>query len=157
MPSGASTGENEAIELRDKNPKRFLGKGVQKAVENVNTIIAQELLGMDALEQREIDGFMCSLDGTKNKAKLGANAILGVSLATAKAAAQTLEVPLYRYIGGVNAHILPVPMMNILNGGAHADNNVDVQEFMVMPAGAKTFRGRPAYGRRDPSMPSKPS
>lgn len=140
VPSGASTGENEAVELRDKDSKRYLGKGVQKAVKNVNDTISQELLGMDALDQREIDQLLCRLDGTKNKGKLGANAILGVSLAVAKAAANMLEVPLYRYIGGVNAHVLPVPMMNILNGGAHADNNVDVQEFMVMPAGAKTFR-----------------
>jgi len=140
VPSGASTGEHEAIELRDKDPKRYLGKGVMKAVSNVNDVIAQDLLGMDALDQREIDQTLCALDGTKNKGKLGANAILGVSMAVAKAAAQALDMPLYRYIGGANAHLLPVPMMNILNGGAHADNNVDVQEFMVMPAGAKTFK-----------------
>ena len=139
VPSGASTGENEAVELRDKDPKRYLGKGVQKAVENVNSVIAEELLGVDALEQRQVDLSLCMLDGTKNKGKLGANAILGVSLATAKAAATANELPLYRYVGGANAHVLPVPMMNILNGGAHADNNVDIQEFMVMPAGAKTF------------------
>jgi len=139
VPSGASTGENEALELRDKDPKRFCGKGVSKAVANVNDVIAPELLGVDALEQRKVDGLMLELDGTPTKAKLGANAVLGVSLATAKAAAEALEVPLYRYIGGVNAHTLPVPMMNILNGGKHADNNVDVQEFMVMPAGAKSF------------------
>lgn len=140
IPSGASTGENEAVELRDKDPKRFLGKGVLKAVQNVNEVIANELLGVDALNQREVDLTLCTLDGTKNKSKLGANAILGVSLAVAKAAAAALEIPLYRYIGGVNAHVLPVPMMNILNGGAHADNNVDIQEFMVMPVGAKSFR-----------------
>lgn len=140
VPSGASTGEHEAIELRDKNPKRYLGKGVEKAVNHVNTTIAQELLGMDAVEQREIDRTLCVLDGTKNKGKLGANAILGVSLAVAKAAAQAVELPLYKYVGGVNARVLPVPMMNILNGGAHADNNVDIQEFMVMPAGAKSFK-----------------
>ena len=119
---------------------RYLGKGVEQAVANVNDVIGQELLGMDALDQREIDRTMCMLDGTKNKSKLGANAILGVSLATAKAAAEALELPLYRYIGGANAHTLPVPMMNILNGGQHADNNVDVQEFMVMPTGAESFR-----------------
>jgi len=140
VPSGASTGENEAIELRDKNPKRYLGKGVEKAVANVNDIISEEILGMDALEQRALDSLMIQLDGTPNKSKLGANAILGVSLAAAKAAANALEIPLYRYIGGANAYMLPVPMMNILNGGAHADNNVDVQEFMVVPAGAKSFR-----------------
>lgn len=140
VPSGASTGEHEAVELRDKNPKRYLGKGVEKAVNNVNGTIAEELLGMDALNQREIDRTLCALDGTATKGKLGANAILGVSLATAKAAAQAVDLPLYKYVGGANAHVLPVPMMNILNGGAHADNNVDIQEFMVMPTGAKTFK-----------------
>ncbi len=140
VPSGASTGENEAVELRDGDKKRYLGKGVTRAVENVNDTIAQELLGMDAVDQREVDQTLIALDGTKNKSKLGANAILGVSLAAAKAVATTLELPLYKYLGGVNAHMLPVPMMNILNGGEHADNNVDVQEFMVMPVGAKTFR-----------------
>lgn len=140
VPSGASTGENEALELRDKDPKRYLGKGVEKAVANVNDIISEEILGMDALEQRAVDSLMLQLDGTPTKSKLGANAILGVSMATAKAAAEALEIPLYRYIGGTNAHTLPVPMMNILNGGAHADNNVDVQEFMAVPAGAKSFR-----------------
>jgi enolase len=139
IPSGASTGENEAVELRDNDPKRYLGKGVLKAVKNVNETIAQELLGMDALDQRSVDQTMCALDGTKTKSKLGANAMLGVSLATARAAASAEELPLYRYVGGTNAHVLPVPMMNILNGGAHADNNVDIQEFMIMPAGAKTF------------------
>jgi len=139
VPSGASTGENEALELRDKDPKRYLGKGVKKAVQNVNEIIAEEVVGMEATDQRGIDNMLIKLDGTKNKGKLGANAMLGVSLAAARAAAEALEVPLYKYIGGVNAHVLPVPMMNILNGGQHADNNVDVQEFMVMPVGAKCF------------------
>jgi enolase len=139
VPSGASTGEHEAVELRDGDKSRYLGKGVQQAVQNVNAVIAQELMGMDALDQRGIDRTMMLLDGTRNKSKLGANAILGVSLAVARAAADALEIPLYRYIGGVNAHTLPVPMMNILNGGQHADNNVDIQEFMVMPVGADTF------------------
>ncbi|MFH1905431.1 MAG: phosphopyruvate hydratase [bacterium] len=140
VPSGASTGEHEACELRDGDKKRFLGKGVSKAVENVNDIIAPELLDMDATEQVEIDSIMISLDGTPNKAKLGANAILGVSLAVAKASAIALEQPLYKYIGGVNAKELPVPMMNVINGGSHADNNVDLQEFMIMPAGAGSFK-----------------
>jgi enolase len=140
VPSGASTGENEAVELRDKSAKRYMGKGVSKAVRNVNDTIATELIGVDALDQRGVDALLCDLDGTKNKSRLGANAILGVSLATAKAAAEEMVLPLYRYIGGVNAHVLPLPMMNIINGGAHADNNVDVQEFMVMPTGAKTFK-----------------
>ena len=140
VPSGASTGENEAVELRDGDSKRYLGKGVQKAIANVNGRIAEELLGVDALNQREIDQLLCALDGTKTKGKLGANAILGVSMAVAKAAAEALEIPLYRYLGGTNAHVIPVPMMNILNGGAHADNNVDIQEFMIMPCGAPTFR-----------------
>ena len=140
VPSGASTGENEAVELRDGDKKRYLGKGVLKAVKNVNEVLAPELIGLDAIDQREVDTTMIAIDGTKNKSKLGANALLGISLATAKASAQVLELPLYRYIGGVNAHTLPVPMMNILNGGSHADNNVDVQEFMVMPAGASSFR-----------------
>ncbi|HOH30488.1 MAG TPA: phosphopyruvate hydratase, partial [Candidatus Hydrogenedentes bacterium] len=140
VPSGASTGTNEALELRDKDKKRYRGEGVLKAVSNVNDILAPELIGLDALSQREIDQTMIDLDGTKNKSKTGANAMLGISLAAAKAAASALEMPLYQYIGGVNAHVLPVPMMNILNGGKHADNNVDVQEFMVMPAGAKSFR-----------------
>lgn len=140
VPSGASTGKNEALELRDQDPKRYRGKGVSQAVQNVNEDIAQELLGMDALQQREIDAALLSLDGTENKAKLGANAVLGVSLASAKAASVALGLPLYRYLGGPNAHVLPVPMMNILNGGVHADNNVDIQEFMIMPTGAATFR-----------------
>ncbi len=140
VPSGASTGEREAIELRDGDKNRFMGKGVLKAVQNVNEIIAPELEGIDVTEQKLIDQIMIDLDGTKNKEKLGANAILGVSLACAKAAAASLGLPLYRYIGGTFAHTLPVPMMNILNGGKHADNNVDIQEFMIMPTGADTFR-----------------
>ena len=139
VPSGASTGVHEAVELRDTKSKRYLGKGVLKAVKNVNEIIAPEILGMDAADQIELDEFLCKLDGTANKGKLGANAILGVSLAAAKAAAASCGLPLYRYIGGCNANLLPVPMMNILNGGKHADNNVDFQEFMVMPVGAKDF------------------
>jgi len=139
VPSGASTGAYEAVELRDTRKKRFMGKGVQKAVSNVNDIIAPEILGMDATDQEEIDAFMCEMDGTPNKAKFGANAILGVSLAVAKAAAQSVGLPLYRYVGGCNANMLPVPMMNILNGGSHADSNVDFQEFMAMPVGAKSF------------------
>lgn len=139
VPSGASTGEHEAIELRDKDEKRFSGKGVLTAVKNVNDEIADNLIGLDASDQITIDNIMLELDGTANKSKLGANAILGVSLAVAKAAAEELDLPLYQYIGGVNAKILPVPMMNILNGGSHADNNVDLQEFMVSPAGAASF------------------
>jgi len=139
VPSGASTGVHEAVELRDKDPKRYLGKGVLKAVTNVNKRIAPKVIGMDAREQESIDDAMIKLDGTPNKGKLGANAILGVSLAVAKAAADHCRLPLYRYLGGSNAHILPIPMMNILNGGKHADNNVDFQEFMIMPIGAKSF------------------
>jgi enolase len=139
VPSGASTGEREALELRDGDAKRYLGKGVLKAVTNVNTVIAKALLGHDGLRQAEIDARLLELDGTENKRKLGANATLGVSLAVAKAAAAELGLPLYRYLGGVNANELPVPMMNILNGGAHADNDLDLQEFMVMPVGAKSF------------------
>ncbi len=139
VPSGASTGAFEAVELRDTGKKRYMGKGVTKAVDNVNKIICPEILGMDALEQEALDAKLITLDGTKDKGKLGANAILGVSLACAKAAAISSQLPLYRYIGGCNANILPVPMMNILNGGKHADNNVDFQEFMVMPIGAKDF------------------
>ena len=139
VPSGASTGAYEAIELRDTKAKRYLGKGVARAVKNVNEIIAPEVLGMDACCQEDIDGFRIELDGTANKSKLGANAILGVSLAAAKAAADSAALPLYRYLGGCNANILPVPMMNILNGGKHSDNNVDFQEFMIMPIGAKDF------------------
>ena len=139
VPSGASTGEYEAVELRDGDKKRYLGKGVLNAVKNVNNIIGPAILDMDALDQVSIDKAMIELDGTENKAKLGANAILGVSLAVAKAAANLLAIPLYKYIGGVNAKVLPVPMMNILNGGSHSDNNVDLQEFMIMPVGAKSF------------------
>jgi len=139
VPSGASTGEHEAIELRDKDENRYDGKGVLNAVNNVNETIAEELIGEDATEQIYIDNLLVELDGTKNKANLGANAILGVSLAAAKAAANAMDLPLYQYLGGVNAKTLPVPMMNIINGGAHADNNVDLQEFMIMPAGAPTF------------------
>jgi len=140
IPSGASTGTFEAVELRDKDKKRYLGKGVLTAVQNVKEKIAPALKGKDALEQGEIDAIMLDLDGTENKARLGANAILGVSLATARAAANALGLPLYRYLGGINANLLPVPMMNILNGGKHADNNVDVQEFMILPVGAQNFR-----------------
>ena len=140
VPSGASTGAFEAVELRDGDKGRYIGKGVEKAVANVNEIIAPELEGMDAFDQPAVDALMIELDGTHNKGKLGANAILGVSMAVARAAAEELGLPLFQYIGGVNAKQLPVPMMNILNGGEHADNNVDVQEFMILPVGAKSFR-----------------
>jgi enolase len=140
VPSGASTGEHEAVELRDGDQQRYLGKGVQKAVANVNERIAPELIGMDALDQMTIDQILIDLDGTPTKSTLGANAILGVSLACAKAGASYLSLPLYRYLGGVFAHQLPVPMMNILNGGKHADNNVDLQEFMIVPVDASSFR-----------------
>ena len=139
VPSGASTGAFEAMELRDGDKKRYMGKGVLKAVDNINSIIAPELEGMDALYQREIDQMMLDLDGTENKSKLGANAILGVSLSAAKAVALSLQMPLYRYLGGINGRVLPSPMMNILNGGEHADNSVDLQEFMIMPLGAPSF------------------
>lgn len=139
VPSGASTGAYEAVELRDGDKSRYLGKGVLKAVDNVNTIIAPEIIGYDALDQVEIDNKMIEIDGTPNKATLGANAILAVSMAVARAAADALDVPLYTYLGGFNAKTLPVPMMNIVNGGEHADNNIDVQEFMVLPIGASTF------------------
>ncbi len=139
VPSGASTGAFEAVELRDGDKKRYMGKGVLKAVDNVNSLIAAELEGMDGLYQREIDHMMLELDGTENKSKLGANAILGVSLSVARAVALSLEIPLYRYLGGINGHVLPSPMMNILNGGEHADNSVDLQEFMIMPLGADSF------------------
>jgi enolase len=139
VPSGASTGEHEVLEIRDKDKKRYDGKGVLKAVRNVNKVIAPEVIGIDALDQALLDRVMIKLDGTKNKSRLGGNAILGVSLATARAAAVETGLPLYKYLGGVNARQLPVPMMNILNGGAHADNNLDIQEFMVMPIGAKCF------------------
>ncbi len=140
VPSGASTGEYEAVELRDGDNKRYNGKGVLKAVSNVNEIISGSIIEMDAMNQIEIDQVLRDLDGTPNKAKLGANAILGVSLACAKAVAESLDMPLYKYIGGVGACLLPVPMMNIINGGSHADSNVDLQEYMVMPAGASSFR-----------------
>jgi enolase len=139
VPSGASTGAHEAVELRDGDSKRYLGKGVLQAVDNVNMIIAPEVIGMDATAQIDIDQLMIDLDDTPNKAKLGANAIMGVSLAVARAAATHLAIPLYQYIGGVNAREIPVPMMNILNGGKHADNNVDIQEFMIVPSGAPNF------------------
>lgn len=140
VPSGASTGVHEALELRDGDKNRYGGKGVLKAVSNVNDIIAPELIGLSVLEQTMIDRILIDLDGTKSKEKLGANAILGVSLAVARAAANELQIPLYKYIGGVNAKTLPVPMMNILNGGEHANNNVDIQEFMILPVGAKSFK-----------------
>ena len=139
VPSGASTGQFEAVELRDSESSRYLGKGVLQAVANVNDIIGPAILGFDASEQVDIDGVMIELDGTPNKAKLGANAILGVSMAVARAAAESYDLPLFQYLGGTNAKELPVPMMNILNGGAHADNNVDIQEFMIMPIGASSF------------------
>jgi enolase len=140
VPSGASTGKHEALELRDKNPKRYLGKGVQKAVQNIRRVMAPKLLGMDVLDQKAIDTAMLQWDGTPNKTRLGANAVLGVSLACAKAAANHLGLPLYRHLGGLSATQLPLPMMNILNGGAHADNNVDLQECMIIPVGAKSFK-----------------
>ncbi len=139
VPSGASTGEKEALELRDGDKERYLGKGVRRAVDNVNEIIAPEIIGLDPFDQVGIDQLLIELDGTENKSRLGANAILGVSLAVAKAAANELGLSLYRYIGGVNAKVMPVPMMNVLNGGAHADNNVDIQEFMILPWGAPSF------------------
>ncbi|PWD51983.1 phosphopyruvate hydratase [Serinibacter arcticus] len=146
VPSGASTGAFEAVERRDGDKGRYLGKGVQEAVEAVLDVIAPEVLGFDAADQREIDQTMLDLDGTTNKGKIGANAILGVSLAVARAAADSADLPLYRYIGGPNAHVLPVPMMNILNGGSHADSNVDIQEFMVAPYGAPTFKEALRWG-----------
>ena len=145
VPSGASTGEYEAVELRDGG-SRYLGKGVLRAVENVNNIIAQVVIGMDATNQRSLDNALIELDGTENKSRLGANAMLGVSLSVAHAAASELELPLYRAIGGPHAHVLPVPMMNVINGGAHADNNVDLQEFMIMPVGAPTFHEAVRWG-----------
>lgn len=140
VPSGASTGANEALELRDGDASRYLGKGVEKAVNNVNTTIAAALKDKDAADQKAIDALLVEMDGTENKAKLGANAMLGVSLAVAKAAAMSAKMPLYRHVGGKDAHILPVPMLNIINGGAHADNPIDIQEFMIMPVAAKTMR-----------------
>ncbi|EKF48634.1 enolase [Thermosipho africanus H17ap60334] len=146
VPSGASTGKFEALELRDGDKKRYLGKGVLKAVENVNEVIAPKLLGLNAYDQVYIDNVLLELDGTENKSKLGANAILGVSMAVARAAANSLQLPLYKYLGGVNAKVLPVPLMNVINGGAHADNNLDIQEFMIVPAGAPSFREALRYG-----------
>lgn len=146
VPSGASTGEHEAVELRDGDKSHYLGKGVLQAVENVESVIAPELIGMDASNQRLIDGTMLGIDGTDNKSRVGANAILAVSMACARASAEALGIPLYRYLGGVNACLLPTPMMNILNGGAHADNNVDFQEFMVMPVGAESFSDALRWG-----------
>ncbi|HRV33779.1 MAG TPA: phosphopyruvate hydratase, partial [Anaerovoracaceae bacterium] len=140
VPSGASTGVHEAVELRDGDKNRYGGKGVQQAVENVNTLIASAVIGMDAMDQTGLDRVLIALDGTSNKGKLGANAILGVSMATARAAAESLGLPLFQYLGGINAKTLPTPMMNILNGGEHADNTVDIQEFMIMPVGAASFR-----------------
>ena len=140
VPSGASTGEHEAVELRDDDKSRYLGKGVLKAVENVNNIIAEELIGFDALDQADIDRTMIELDRTENKATLGANAILGVSMATARAAAESVGLPLYKYLGGIHTNLLPVPMANIINGGKHSDNKIDFQEFMVMPVGAESVR-----------------
>ena len=140
VPSGASTGVHEAVELRDGDKNRYLGKGVTKAVKNVNEEIAPAVIGLPVTDQRLIDKTMIDLDGTENKGRLGANAILGVSLAVAKAAADALGLPLYKYIGGNNAYVIPTPMMNIINGGEHADNNVDFQEFMIMPVGAPTFK-----------------
>src|SRR5438105_15118158 len=139
VPSGASTGEHEAVELRDGDKRRYGGKGVLRAVQNVNDTIAPEIEGYDALDQTEVDAALVALDGTKNKSKLGANALLAVSLATTRAAAHSIEFPLYSYLARPNARLLPVPMMNILNGGAHADNNVDFQEFLIMPVGAESF------------------
>ncbi|RKZ00405.1 MAG: phosphopyruvate hydratase [Candidatus Hydrothermota bacterium] len=146
VPSGASTGSREALELRDNDPKRYLGKGVLKAIENVNGVIADRLKGHDALKQAEIDRILIELDGTENKSCLGANAILGVSMAVARAAAISLGIPLYRYLGGVNAKVLPTPMMNVINGGVHADNPLDIQEFMIVPVGAPNFREAVRYG-----------
>jgi enolase len=146
VPSGASTGEYEAVELRDGDKSRYLGKGVLQAVKNVNEVLAGELTGMPADDQKALDDKMCELDGTDNKGNLGANAILGISMAAAKASAKEQNIPLYKYIGGEKAVVLPVPMMNILNGGKHADNNVDLQEFMVMPVGAPTFKEALRYG-----------
>ena len=146
VPSGASTGEHEAWELRDGDPARYQGKGVTKAVNNIRNIIAPALIGLEATEQTTADALMRSLDGTFNKSKLGANAILGVSLAVAKAAAVQLDLPLFKYLGGPNAKVLPVPMMNIINGGAHSDSPIDFQEFMIVPKGAPTFREALRYG-----------
>ena len=146
VPSGASTGKHEAVELRDGDKSQYMGKGVLTAVQNVNEIIAEEIIGENVFEQNRLDTIMLELDGTANKGKLGANAILGVSLAIARAAAEVLGMPLYRYVGGVNANTLPVPMMNILNGGSHADNSIDFQEFMIMPVGASSFTEAMRWG-----------
>jgi len=146
VPSGASTGEHEAIELRDGDARRYRGKGVQKAVRHVGEVLAPALLGMDALDQAGVDARLCELDGSPNKGRLGANALLGVSMAVAHAAAAAGDVPLYRHLGGVHAHVLPVPLMNVVNGGAHADNNVDLQEFMIVPVGATSFREALRWG-----------
>jgi enolase len=146
VPSGASTGENEAVELRDGDPNRYNGNGVLNAIDNVNEAIAEQIEGLDAMDQYQIDSVMLELDGTENKSKLGANAILGVSIAVAKASAEYLGMPLYRYLGGVQARYLPIPMMNILNGGKHADNTVDIQEFMIAPVGAPTFTEAVRWG-----------
>ena len=153
VPSGASTGAHEAVELRDGDKKRYMGKGVLKAIEAVNTEILDAIGGLDAEEQILIDETMIELDGTPNKARLGANAILGVSLAVAKAAADASTLPLYRYVGGTQARVLPVPMMNIINGGAHADNPIDFQEFMILPVGAPTASPRPSAWARRCSTP----
>jgi enolase len=155
VPSGASTGRFEAVELRDKDSERYNGKGVLKAVENVNKRIAKEIRGFDALDQAGLDQLLIQLDSTHNKGKLGANAILGVSLAVSKAAADYLSLSLYRYLGGVNARALPAPMMNVLNGGKHADNNVDIQEFMIMPLRSEKFCPSSQDGNRDFSNPEK--
>ena len=158
VPSGASTGMREALELRDKRKKRLNGKGVTKAVDNVNKIIAPAIIGMDAADQEGIDRRLLELDGTPNKAKLGANAMLGVSMAAARAAAEAYGQPLFQYIGGVNARYLPVPMMNILNGGAHAANNLDIQEFMIIPVGAKNIaRADSLDSRSGANPPSSPT
>ena len=148
VPSGASTGSREALEKRDGDKKRYLGKGVLGAVDAINVELAQALKGMDPFQQSELDELMCDLDGTETKERLGANAILGVSMALADAAAKASNLPLYRYLGGASARTLPVPMMNILNGGAHADNNVDIQEFMVLPVGAPSFREALRWGQK---------
>lgn len=156
VPSGASTGSREALEMRDGDKKRYGGKGVTKAVEHVNGEIADALLGLDVLRQVQIDNSLIDLDGTDNKSRLGANAMLGVSMACARAAATFLGLPLYKYLGGINAKVLPAPMMNIINGGAHAPNNLDIQEFMIMPIGAMTFRDSLRMGT-EISIPCRPS
>ena len=154
VPSGASTGAFEAVERRDGDRGRYLGKGVEKAVDAVIEELGPKLIGFEASEQRLVDSEMLAIDGSANKEKIGANAILGVSLAVARAAADSADLPLFRYLGGPNAHVLPVPMMNILNGGSHADSNVDIQEFMVAPIGAESFREALRWGAKPPSSPS---